>query len=320
MKKIVLLGAGIAALGTLGGGATGAAAAEVKLKAASFLPGRATVAKPFVRWVGEVNKRCAGKVNISVVGPAAIGSLQQWNALKTGVVDMHYGPANYFRGTMPEAAVTDLAQNSLVQQRKNGVMKILNEIFAKKMNARMLTYLTNGLRFYLFTRKAGKDGRFDGMRLRSVPIYDAFFRSLGATPIRMAPPAVFTGLERGTVDGYGWPNWGVADFGWQKYTKFQYGPGFLNAGVQVLINLDKWKSLEEDQRKCLHDMALWFESEWPKWREQTEKEQQAILTKAGVKYVDLGPEFPKKAADLYWAAIAKANPEFAKKMRPLLSK
>ena len=58
----------------------------------------------------------------------------------------------------------------------------------------------------------------------------------------------------------------------------------------------------------------------PKWRAATEKAQQAILEKAGVKYVDMGPGFAKKAADLYWADIAKANPEFVKKMRPLLSK
>jgi TRAP-type C4-dicarboxylate transport system substrate-binding protein len=221
---------------------------------------------------------------------------------------------------MPEAVVTDLAQISLVEQRKNGAMKILGEIYNEKLNAHFLTYLTNGVRFYLFTRKEAQNGRFDGMRLRSVPVYDDFFRSLGGQPVRMAPPEVFTGLERGTVDGYGWPNWGVSDFGWQKYTKFQYGPGFLNAGVHILVNLDKWKGLAEDQRQCLTDMALWVEAEWPKWRAETEKEQQEILDKAGVKYVDLGPDFPKKAADLYWAAIAKANPDFVKKMRPLMEK
>ena len=315
--------AGAAAVGALlaiSSLAAPALGAEVKLKAANFLPARATVAKPFLRWVSEVNKRCDGKVEISVIGPAAIGSLQQWSALKSGVVDMHYGPANYYKGTMPEGVVTDLAQNTLVEQRKNGATAMLNAIYNKKMNAHYLTYLINGVRFYLFTNKPAKDGRFDGMRLRSTPIYDEFFRSLGGSPVRMAPPAVFTGLERGTVDGYGWPLWGVADFGWQKYTKFRYGPGFLNAAGSILINLDKWKSLTDDQRKCLTDMAVWVEKEWPKWRAGVDQEQEAILAKAGVKYVDLGPAFAKKASDLYWAALERANPEFVKKIRPLLSK
>jgi TRAP-type C4-dicarboxylate transport system substrate-binding protein len=294
-------------------------AAEVKLKAASFLPARATVAKPFHRWVREVNKRCAGKVKISVVGPAAIGSLQQWSALKSGVVDMHYGPANYYKGTMPEGAVEDLASTPQPQQRKNGAWAMLNAVYNKKMNAYYLTHLVAGVHFYVFTTKAAKNGRFDGMRLRSVPIYDAFFRSLGAKPVRMAPPAVYTALERGAVDGYGWPNWGVADFGWQKYTKYQYGPGFFSAAVKILVNLDKWKSLAPDQRKCLQDMAYWVEGVWPKWRAEINKQQNAILRKAGVKYVDMGPSFKAKAEAAYWADLEKLSPDFVKKIRPLLT-
>jgi len=65
-------------------------AAEVKLKAASFLPVRSIVAKQFVRFVEETNKGCDGKVEISVVGPEAVPSLEQWNAVKNGVVDMHH--------------------------------------------------------------------------------------------------------------------------------------------------------------------------------------------------------------------------------------
>lgn len=55
--------------------------------------------------------------------------------------------------------------------------------------------MPNGSRFYLRTNKPAKDSKFEVFRLRSVPIYDQFFKSLGATPVRMAPPDVFTGLE-----------------------------------------------------------------------------------------------------------------------------
>lgn len=315
-----MLRMGLAILGGAVAGVSAAQAAEVTLKAASFLPSRAAVAVPFHRWVDAVNKRCAGKVKISVVGPAAIGSLQQWNAVKSGVVDMHYGPANYFKGTMPEAGVTDVAQTSMTEQRKNGALAMLNEVYHKKMNAHLLTVMTNGLRFYLFTSKPAKDGRFEGFRLRSVPIYDQFFKGLGASPVRMAPPSVYTALERGTVDGYGWPTWGVSDFGWHKHTKFQYGPGFLNGGVHLMVNLDKWNGLAADQRKCVQDMVLWFEGVWPEWRAEGDKKQDAALREAGVKYVDLGPEFAKKAFDLNWTEIEKVNPEFVKKIKPLLTK
>ncbi len=297
-----------------------ASAAEVKLKAATFLPSRAAFTRPFMTWVKEVNTQCKGKVAISVVGPGAIKSFEQWNALKTGVVDMHYGPPNYYRGTMVEGDVSIVSSKSAAEQRASGAWAILNEIHNKKMNAQYLTFFGGGIKFFLYTKNPSKNGRFDGMRVRSVNIYDAFFKSLGATPMRMPPSQVYTGLERGTVDGFGWPLWGVADFGWHKHVKYRHGPGFFNVTVNILVNLDKWKSLSDDQRKCLTDMAIWAEKQWPAWLAAQDKKEIAAQTKAGIKYVDMGPAFPKKAEDRYWAVIEKANPEFIKKIRPLITK
>jgi TRAP-type C4-dicarboxylate transport system substrate-binding protein len=167
--------------------------------------------------------------------------------------------------------------------------------------------------------KPAQGGKFEGFRLRSTPIYDAFFKSLGALPVRMAPPEVHTALERNTVDGYGWPLWGIADFGWHKYTKYRYGPGFISAAVAILANLDKWKALENDQRQCLTRMAEWVEGEWPKWRAEESGRQQAAQDQAGIRYVDLGAGFAQKAEELYWEVLAKGDPGFVKKVRPLLS-
>ncbi|MGA8258909.1 MAG: hypothetical protein WB783_01725 [Arenicellales bacterium] len=49
-----------------------------------------------------------------------------------------------------------------------------------------------------------------------------------------------------TVDGHGWPNWDVSDFDWEKHTQYQYGPGFVNGSVSVLVNLDKWRGFGVD--------------------------------------------------------------------------
>lgn len=304
------------AAGTL---VAGVNAAEIKLKAAAFLPVKSVYVVQFGRWVDEVNRQCAGKVNISVVGPEAIKSLEQWNALKTGVVDMHYGPPNYYVGAVPEGDVISVARNESAEQRSNGAWALINELHNQKLNAWYLTHLMNGVRFHIYTLKPAQGGKFDGFRLRSTPIYDVFFKSLGGLPVRMAPPEVHTALERGTVDGYGWPLWGIADFGWHKYTKYRYGPGFISAAVAILVNHDKWKSLDNDQRQCLTRTADWVESEWPKWRAEESGRQQAAQDQAGIKYVDLGPDFARQAEDLYWELLAKGNPEFVKKVRPLLS-
>ncbi|HUG77584.1 MAG TPA: TRAP transporter substrate-binding protein DctP [Burkholderiales bacterium] len=294
-------------------------AAETSLKAAAFLPVKSIYVQQFGRFTAEVNKQCAGKVSISTVGPEAIKSLEQWNALKNGVVDMHYGPPNYYAGSMLEGDVISVARNESAEQRENGAWKLINEQHNKKLNAWYLTHLMNGVRFHIYTSKPAQGGRFEGFRLRSTPIYDSFFKSLGALPVRMAPPEVHTALERNTVDGYGWPLWGIADFGWHKYTKFRHGPGFISAAVAILVNLDKWKGLDGDQRECLSRVAQWAENEWPKWRAAEDGKQQAVQDQAGIKYVDLGPGFAQKAEELYWEVLTKGDPEFVRKVRPLLS-
>ncbi len=320
MRMKVSMVAGLAATIIAAGLGGEAQSAEVKLKAASFLPERVIFAKFFFRWAREVNTRCSGKVNISIVGPAAIKSLEQWSALKTGVVDMHYGPANYYRGVVPAGDVFTLAENDPAEQRRNGAWKLMNDLHEKKLNAHYLTTLANGVQFYIYTTKPATGGRFDGFRLRSVPIYDEFFKSLGAQPVRMPPPAVRTALERKIIDGYGWPLWGIKGFGWIKFTKYRYGPGFFAAAVPILVNLDKWKSLEAGQRQCLTDMAKWIEGEWPKWRAAESKQQLQNQTDAGIKYVDLGPKFAPSAHASYWAALRKSNPAYVDAVKPLLTK
>jgi len=317
MKRILQIAVVSAALSS-GVAVAPAAAAEVKLKAAAFLPVRSIVSRQFVRFVEATNKQCAGKVNISIVGPEAIPSLEQWNALKNGVVDMHYGPPNYWRGAVPAGDVISVARKESAEQRKNGAWAMINAEYNKKLNAWYLTQLFNGVRFHLYTTKPGKGGKFEGFRLRSVPIYDAFFKSLGANPVRMAPPEVHTALERGAVDGYGWPLWGIQDFGWDKYTKIRHDPGFISAAVAIIVNLDKWKGLAAEQRECLSKMAIWVEAEWPKWRADEDAKQKAAQAKAGIKTVDMGAAFADSAEEIYWSDLAKGDAAFVKKIRPLL--
>ncbi len=75
-----------------------------------------------------------------------------------------------------------------------------------------------------------------GLKLRITPVYRDFFQALGATVVQTAPGEVYTALERGVVDGYGWPITGMFDLGWNEKTKYRVDPGFYTAEVSVLVN------------------------------------------------------------------------------------
>ena len=84
-------------------------------------------------------------------------------------------------------------------------------------------------------------------------------QALGGTTVTTAPGEVYTALERGVVDGYGWPVAGIFDLGWEKVTKFRMEPAFYSVEVGVLVNNDVWKGLTDAQKKVLSDAALWLE-------------------------------------------------------------
>ena len=122
------------------------------------------------------------------------------------------------------------------------------------------------------------------------------------------------------VDGYGWPVLGIFDLGWEKVTKFRMDPPFYSVEANMLVNLDKWKSLTDAQRKVLTDAALWVEG--LDARERRPDQGRARAAGQG-RHRDsrfrtaASQEFLKKANDVAWQAVIAKSPDTGKKLREL---
>lgn len=313
----------IGALGLLAGLSTPALAQEVKLRAATFVPANTAFGAPFKRWVDELNRRGKGIMQVDVVGPEAVPTAEQPNAVKTGVIDIHNGPPTFYRGTLVEAEALTLSEFSVPELRKNGAWEMLNKLHMEKMNVMLLAGFGDGVSFHIYTNKpvgASKEKPLDGMVMRSTPNYKAFFEALGAKAVSIVPGEVFTALERNMVQGYGWPLWGPNDMGWLKHTKFRYDPGFYNVSVNIMVNLDRWKKMDKRQQDLLNQMAAWLDDEWPKWRAEAEGREEKIQRDAGVQVVNLGPQIRKQAHDAFWGDIEKGSPANVQALRKLMTK
>ncbi len=175
------------------------------------------------------------------------------------------------------------------EQRKNGTWEFINQLHNQKLNAQYLARQFHNVPFHIYLNKKPDKLDFTGLKIRVTPVYKDIVEALGGTAITTAPGEVYTALERGVVDGYGWPVNGIFDLGWDKVTKFRLEPAFYSVEVNVLVNLDTWKALSDAQRKVLSDAALWLEG---LDAENTavmaaERESQA---KAGIQPIDFGPD------------------------------
>ncbi|MSQ70174.1 MAG: ABC transporter substrate-binding protein [Betaproteobacteria bacterium] len=319
----VAFSAGLLAIGTLAMSA-GASAQEARLRLVSFLPGNASFGIPAKRWVDELNRRGKGVLQVDFVGPEAVPVPEQANAVKTGVVDLHSGPPTFYRGSLIEGETLSLSETSIPELKKNGVWDTLNKLHAEKLNVMLLTGFGDGVRFHIYTTKAAntadKVKPFAGFTLRSPPIYKVFFESLGAQVVSTAPGEVYTALERGMVQGYGWPLWGIKDFGWIKLTKFRYDPGFYNVSVNIMINLDRYKKLDKKQQDLIGQMATWMDTEWPKWRAEFEAQEEKIQKDGNVQVVSLGPDLRTRAHTAFWTELETASPKIVPGLKKLMTK
>jgi TRAP-type C4-dicarboxylate transport system substrate-binding protein len=224
---------------------------------------------------------------------------------------------------MPEADGLKLISKPQSRQRTDGTFAFINEMHHQKLNAEYLARQFHNVPFHIYLNKKLDKLDFTGLKIRVTPVYKDIVEALGGTTVTTAPGEVYTALERGVVDGYGWPITGIFDLGWEKVTKFRMDPAFYSVEVGVLVNLDAWKSLNDKQRKVLSDTALWLES--------LDAENDALITaerdkqaKAGIQPIEFGPaedkRFVDKANEVGWASVIKKSPENGAKLRALAVK
>ena len=301
--------------------ASPAAAEEVTLRAVSAFAEGTEFSKNFERFVEKVNADGKGLIKINYIGgPRAVPPFEVGNAVRTRVVDMANVTGAFYTNLMPEADGLKLIGKPMSEQRKNGTWDYINQLHNQKLGSQYLARQFHNVPFHIYLNKKIDKIDFSGLKIRVTPVYRDVVEAFGGTPITTAPGEVYTALERGVADGYGWPVTGIFDLGWDKVTKFRMEPPFYSVEVNVLVNLDAWKGLNDAQRKVLNDATLWLEGlDSEKVAAiKAERERQAA---AGIQALDFGhaasKAFLDRAYEVAWQSVIKRAPETGPKLRQL---
>ena len=305
--------------------ANAAAAQEVALKAVTAFAETTTYSRPFERFIQRVNESGKGLVRINYIGgPKAMPPFEVGNALKGGVVDIANSTGAFYTNVMPEADAWKLTEHPMAELRKNGGYDAMAALYAQKMNAIFLARLVDNNPFHLYLNKPIDKADLTGLKIRITPVYRDFFQALGATVVQTAPGEVYTALERGVVDGYGWPITGVFDLGWNEKTKYRVDPGFYTAEVSVLVNKASWEKLTDAQRDVLRKAAEAGETEAAGEFAAENAKETKRQADAGIQTIALDPAAAKtylaKAYQAGWDGIIRQSPEHGPKLKELFSK
>jgi len=295
-------------------------AQETTLRVVSAFAENTQYVKNLMPMIQKLNAEGKGRLQINFIGgPKAMPPFEVGNAVRTGVVDMALTTGAFYTNIMPEADALKLTQIPHTELRKNGGHDLINKIWNEKANMQYLGRMIDYTPFHLYLTKKIDKPDLTGLKLRITPVYREFFQALGATVIQTPPGEVYTALERGVVDGYGWPINGIFDFNWHEKTKFRVDPGFYSAEVSLVINLDKWKALNAGQRDLLTRHVIALEAQNDTWK-QVNEEDIRKQKDAGIQVITFDKQYHDRAYEVAWASAIKASPTYGPQMRKLFSK
>jgi TRAP-type C4-dicarboxylate transport system substrate-binding protein len=309
--------------------ATSAIASEAKpivLKAVTTAKVGSVSNDMFMKWIKTVNERAKGKLSIKFIGgPEAIPSFDQFEAVRTGVVDICRMKGSYIKPVVPEQYALILSQRTPWEEREIGYYDLMVKLLKEKANIMYLGRINYGMPFFLWLNKEVTNPHtdFKGFSMRSAVVYDPLYKALGVTPVTMEFTELYTGVERGIINGSGWPAH-IVDHGWEKVLKYCVKHPFYNMDVQTVVNLDKWNKLPKHLQDLLASIAKEMEPEMHAYGNKfTEKKLQEAFA-AGVKPIVFSPQdakwYTETAYRVAWEEVKKKAPERYGMIKKMLMK
>jgi len=280
--------AALVALLTIGHAAS---AEEVVLKAQTALPKHHDLAKSFISsFVEPLNAQGKGVVRVDYLGGPEINPPDKAaSAVQRGAIDLLHTPAAYHAGLVPQGNTMMATNLSVAEYRANGAFDLLAPNWEKKLHARILAIGETSAQFYLYlvnTPKLRPDGVIDlhGVKIRTTGAYRPLIEALGATPVQITNAGeVYTALERGLVEGFGWPTVGLASQNLAKLVKYRIDPPFYHLANVLLVNLDKWRSMPKAAQDLVTRVAAEYERASLDNMARAAKADEEAVKAAGVK-------------------------------------
>ncbi|MEI7445420.1 MAG: TRAP transporter substrate-binding protein DctP [Burkholderiales bacterium] len=299
--------------------ALGAQAQEITLRAVNGFQEGTYFARTFERFVQKVNTEGKGLVQINYIGgPKAIPTFEQANALRNGVVDLANTTAAYTASLVPEGLALNYTDKKIAELRKDGTFDALNAIYLEK-GLYYFAKTGEGIQYHIFSNKVIDKADLSGLKLRIAPIFRDFFSKLGASVVQMPPGEVYTALERGVVDGYGWPLLGIFDAGWQERTKYRIDPGFYSLELGIVFSAATWRKLTPAQRAFLEKQGAAMEAELNAESARDAAIDMKKQADAGIQVLKLdaaqSKAFLAAAYSAAWDGIVKTSPTHGPKLR-----
>ena len=306
----------------------GLLAKEVKFKAVSFLPKGNPTIKAFEMIVNDFNQKFKGEAFINWAGgPEVIPAFQLHEAVRSGAIDMCATSCSFYSAVLPVSHSIMYSNKTHKEIQDSGFFDIFSGLH-KKAGFIYLGEMAHGRPFYMFSNFHPKTpADIAGKKIRVFPAISPLVKALGAAPVLMHMPEIYTAMERGVVDGFVMTTIGfVKGFSWHEVTKYMIEPGFYRGSVAWLANPKKWGQLSKDLQDRIID---WKYNDFDPKAEaflmkQGKGQTQLVYNSKKTQVITFSPSdneaYLKLIYNSAWDVLAKKSPDTAPKLKALLVK
>lgn len=281
--------------------------------------------KAFDFYKEQIEKKTNGAVQLEWKGgPEAINAMDAAKAVQTGSIDAAINAMSYYYGLAPVLDAAFLNYFTPKEERQNGIRDLYQKIH-KDIGLYLMGRMEYGHSCYIFTKSLYRRPQdLKGINIRSFPATVAIIKALGANPVSMSMTDVYTGLERGLIDGYITFPSSARDMGMLAPTKYFYDVGFYTGSLVMIINLKKWNRIPKDLQDKIKEACVTAEDIAAEFYFNRAIKDKKDVVDAGVKRIEWSEKDAKWLVDLAasakWADIEKKAPKEAKTFRELIEK
>lgn len=245
----------------------------------------------------KVEKESNGEIKIEFVGgPETFPTFEAIEFLRNGVIDVFNTAAPFYTSKLPEIFTLNLTEKTPAEERENGYFEKINELHKRKLNAVYLGRISNSQYVFCFKKRL-ENSDFSGLKMRGIPVFNQLITALNGSPIIISPPELYTAIEKGIVDGYGWPQVGHVERKFYEVAKYHIDHPFYRVPCMLLVNLNTWNSLSLDHRKLIERIMPIVEKESCAKHNESVLKERKELENLGVQFVSWPPEEAEKFND-----------------------
>jgi TRAP-type C4-dicarboxylate transport system substrate-binding protein len=237
---------------------------QIKLKMSSPMPpGEISTKNVIIPLAKQIEEATKGRVKVDVYTGGALGrGADQYDMVREGTVDLAYSLQYYTAGVFPLTTVMELPDLGFAHSRPASLTfwelyKTLPAFQKEYSKVKVLgLWTTDACELFKKGKPVRSVNDFKGLKLRAMGPPDAQkINLLGATPVSMPAPEIYTSLDKGVVEGMFFSPGAAVSFKFQDVTN---SITIVNSNATtffLFMNLDSWNSLPKDIQQIMAEIT-----------------------------------------------------------------